>query len=51
MERNPTNTEDFWVKLQEEWSKISIEDCQELIRFCSRRCATVIERKGSFTKY
>ena len=33
MERNSTNTEDFWVKLQEEWSKISIEDCQELIRF------------------
>ena len=31
MERNPTNTEDLWVKLQEEWSKISIEDCQELI--------------------
>ena len=25
-ERNPTNTEDLWVKLQEEWSKISIED-------------------------
>ena len=51
MERNPTNTEDLWVKLQEEWSKISIEDCQELIRTCSRRCAAVIESKGSFTKY
>ena len=51
MERNPTNTEDLWVKLQEEWSKISIENCQELIRSCSRRCAAVIESKGSFTKY
>ena len=51
MERNPTNTEDLWVKLQEEWSKISIEDCQELIRSCSWRCAAVIESKGSFTKY
>ena len=50
-ERNPTNMEDLWVKLQEEWSKISIEDCQELIRSCSRRCAAVIESKGSFTKY
>ena len=28
MERIPTNTEDLWGKLQEEWSKISIEDCQ-----------------------
>ena len=51
MERNPTNTEDLWVKLQEEWSKNSIEDCQELILSCSRRCAAVIESKGSFTKY
>ena len=51
MERNPTNMEDLWVKLQEEWSKITIEDCQELIRSCSRRCAAVIESKGSFTKY
>ena len=33
MEINPTNTEDLWVKLQEEWSKIIFEDCQELIRF------------------
>ena len=51
MERTPTNTEDFRVKLQEEWSKITIEDFQELIRSCSRRCAAVIESKGSFTKY
>ena len=51
MEINPTNTEDLWVKLQEDRSKISIEDCQELIRSCSRRCAAVIESKGSFTKY
>ena len=51
MERNPTNTEDLWAKLQEEWYKISIADCQELIRSCSRRCAAVIESNGSFTKY
>ena len=51
MERNPTNTEDLWMKLQEEWSKISIEDCQELICSCSRKCAAVIESKVSFTEY
>ena len=51
MKRNPTNTDDLLVKLQEEWSKISIEDCQEVIRSCSRRCAAVIESMGSFTKY
>ena len=46
MERNPTNREDLWVKLQEEWSKISIEDYQGLIRSGSRRCAAVIDSKG-----
>ena len=51
MEISPTNTEDLWVKLQEEWSKISIKDCQELIRSCSRRCAAVIESKDSYSKY
>ena len=51
MERNLTNTEDLWVKLQKEWSKITIEDCLELILNCCRRCAAVIESTGSFTKY
>lgn len=51
MARNPTNTEDLWKKLQEEWTKISVEDCQNLIQSCSRRCAAVIKNKGLFTKY
>ena len=51
MARNPTNTDDLWEKLQEEWSKISVEDCQKLIHSCSRRCAAVVESKGLFTKY
>ena len=44
--KTPTNTKDLWVNIQEEWSKMIIEDCQELIRSCSRRCAAVIESKG-----
>ena len=51
MARNPTNMEDLWVKLQEKWSKISVEDCQKLVHSCSRRSAAVIEKKGLFTKY
>lgn len=49
--RNPTDTEDLWKKLKEEWSKISREDCRRLIQSCSRRCAAVIQNKGLFTKY
>ena len=51
MARNPTNLEDLWMKLQEELAKITVEDCQRLIRSYGRRCATVIESKGLFTKY
>ncbi|KAF2349635.1 hypothetical protein FHG87_019605 [Trinorchestia longiramus] len=49
--RNPTNTEDLWVKLQEEWAKITVEECQRLIQSCGRRCAAVVKNKGLFTKY
>ena len=27
MARNPLNTEDLWKKLQDEWSKISVDEC------------------------
>ena len=49
MARNPINTEDLWMKLQEEWAKITVEDCQRLIRSCERRCTAIIEGKGLFT--
>ena len=32
MERNPTNTEDLWLKLKEEWSKIVVEDVRLSLR-------------------
>ena len=43
MARNPINTEDLWMKLQEEWAKVTVEDCQRLIRSCGRQCAAGIE--------
>lgn len=49
--RNPTNTEDLWLKLKEEWAKVSVEECRRLIQSCSRRMAAVIENKGLFTRY
>ena len=51
MAKNPTNTEELWLKLREEWSKIDANLCKKLIESCSRRCAEVIKNKGSFTKY
>lgn len=51
MARNPKNTEDLWEKLVDEWSKITVAQCQNLVKSCSRRCAAVIENKGRSTKY
>lgn len=51
MARNPLNTEDLWKKLQDEWSKISVDECRKLIESCGRICAAVGESKGLFTKY
>ena len=49
--KNPTNTEELWLKLQEEWSKIDANLCKKLIESCFCRCAEEIKNKGSFTKY
>lgn len=51
MKRNPSNVNDLWQKLQEEWATITAEYCKKLIQSCSRRCTAVIEKKGLFTKY
>ena len=44
MEKNPTNTEGLWLKLQEEWSKIDANLCKKLIESCSCQCAEVIKK-------
>ena len=51
MARNPAKVEDLWIKLQEEWAKITVAQCQDLLKSCGRRYAAVIENKGRSTKY
>ena len=51
MAQNPANTDDLWEKLQDEWTKISVGECQKLMQSCGSRCAAVIKNKGLFTKY
>ena len=43
MAKNPTNTEELWLKLQEEWSKIDTNLCKKLIESCSHQCAEEIK--------
>ena len=49
--RNPKTTEELWLALKKEWNLISVEEIQNLIASCSRRCQHVIKTKGLHTKY
>lgn len=43
--RNPSHLEELWEKLQElqeEWTKITVDKYQNLVKSCERRCAEVI---------
>ena len=49
--RNPSNVDELWKYLKEEWEKISVDDCRNLINSCGRRCQAVIDSNGLHTKY
>ena len=50
-EKNPRNFKELWPKLKREWDKVSVNECNTLIRSCSKRCQAVIESKGLHIKY
>ena len=49
--RNPSNVEELWTYLKQEWEKISVDECSNLINSCGRRCQAVIDSNGLHTKY
>ena len=49
--QNPSNVDELWHYLQEEWKKISVDECKTLINSCGRRCQAVIDSNGLHTKY
>ena len=51
MARHQESVGDLWLKLVDEWSRITVAQCQDLVKSCSRRCAAVIKNKGRCTKY
>ena len=42
---------ELWERVQEEWDKIPVEVCQNLIESMPRRLAAVVKAKGGYTKY
>lgn len=49
--RKSTNNNELWTVMQQSWSSISIERCQDLVNSMKRRCAAVMFNKGHATKY
>ena len=47
----PKNQDNLWQILQEEWSKLDIDICKNLVDSMPRRIAAVINNKGNPTKY
>ena len=43
--KNPWKVEELWTNLKEKWETISVDECETLIRSCSKRCQAVIESK------
>jgi len=42
---------ELWERIQVEWEKIPVEECQKLIESMPRRIQAVIRAKGGYTKY
>src|SRR3984957_13248717 len=47
----PKGILELWERVEEEWNKIDVEVCQNLIESMPRRVAAVLKAKGGYTKY
>lgn len=47
----PSSMHELWLRIQQVWNNISIDDCQKLIESMPRRIEAVYKAKGSWTKY
>ena len=50
-EHPPNGIIELWERIQVEWDKIPVEECQKLIESMARRIQAVLRAKGGYTKY
>ena len=50
-EKPPSGIHELWDRIQEDWEKISVEECQKLIESMPRRIKAVLKAKGGYSKY
>ena len=42
---------ELWERVEEEWEKIGVEVCQNLIESMPRRIVALLKAKGGYIKY
>ena len=47
----PTNLDDLWAALEEEWAQLDMDAVHRLYESMSRRTEALKKAKGSYTKY
>ena len=50
-ENSPNGIHELWERVQVEWERIPVEECQKLIESMPRRIQAVLKSKGGYTKY
>ena len=50
-ENPPNGIHELWERVQMEWERIPVEECQKLIESMPRRVQAVLKAKGGYTKY
>jgi tryptophanase len=50
-QKKPKGVFKLWDCLEEEYEKITSEQCHKLVESMSKRCAEVIKTKGGHIKY
>ena len=51
MKTPPNGIHELWERVQVEWERIPVEECQKLIESMPRRVQAVLKAKGGYTKY
>jgi transposase len=50
-EHPPNGIHELWDRVQEEWERIPVKECQKLIESMPRRVQVVLRAKGGYIKY
>src|SRR6267154_1572636 len=50
-ENPPNGIHELWERVEVEWEKIAVRECQKLVESMPKRVRAVLKAKGGYTKY